>query len=91
MIQTTPVSNQLVSAAKKEQSERRDALVKQLHCLRYLLRQGLAIRGHKESEGNLHQLMSMFSYYDFNLKKWMKENRYLSPIIVNELISIMGQ
>ncbi len=91
MVQTTPVSNQLVSAAKKEQSERRDALVKQLHCLRYLLRQGLAIRGHKESEGNLHQLMSMFSYYDSNLKKWMKENRYLSPVIVNELISIMGQ
>ncbi len=69
MIQTTPVSNQLVSAAKKEQSERRDALVKQLYCLRYLLRQGLAIREHKESEGNLHRLMSMFSYYDSNLKK----------------------
>ena len=35
MIHTTPVTSQLASAAKKEQSERRDALVKQLYCIRY--------------------------------------------------------
>ena len=90
MIQTAPVTNQLVSAAKKEQNERRGAFVKQLYCLRFLLRQGLALRGHKESEGNLYQLLLMWSCSDSNLKQWIKENRYLSPVIINELISTMG-
>ena len=90
MIHTTPVTSQLVSAAKKEQSKRRGALVKQLYCIRYLLRQGLALRGYKESEGNLYQLLLMWSCYDSSFKKWIKENRYLSPVIVNELISTMG-
>ena len=59
MIHTTPVTSQLVSAAKKEQSERRGALVKQLYCIHYLLCQGLALHGHKKSEGNLYQLLLM--------------------------------
>ena len=37
--------------------ERRDILLMQLSSLRYLLRQGLSIRGHEEIEGNLRQLM----------------------------------
>ena len=81
------VTSQLVSAAKKEQSERRGALVKQLYCIHYL---GLALRGHKKSEVNLYQLLLMWSCYDSSFKKWIKENKYLSPIIVNEIISTMG-
>ena len=87
MIHTTPVTSQLVSAAKKEQSERKGALVKKLYSIHYLLSQGLAFRGHKECEGNLYQLLLS---YDSSFKKWIKENRYLSPVIVNELISTMG-
>ena len=44
MLQTTPLSNQLTTIAKKEWKDRRQAFLKQLHCLRFLLRQGLAIR-----------------------------------------------
>ena len=51
MLQTTPISNHLNSQIKKDQEERRQALLKQLHCLRFL-RQGLAIRGHEETEGS---------------------------------------
>ncbi|PIK55578.1 putative zinc finger MYM-type protein 1-like [Apostichopus japonicus] len=40
-------------------STRRQMLLKQLDCLRFLLRQGLAIRGHKEIEGNLRQLLML--------------------------------
>ena len=57
MIHTTPVTSQLVSATKKKQSERIGALVKQLYCIHYLLHQGLALCGHKKSEGNLYQLL----------------------------------
>lgn len=90
MLETAPISQQLSSQLQKEQSYRRQALLKQLHCLRFLLRQGLAIRGHTEVEGNLQQLLIMWSAYDSSLKRWLKENKYLSPVIVNELITTMG-
>ena len=89
MLQTTPVSNQLTSQAKKEQSERRQALLKQLHCLRFLLRPGLALRGHAEIE-DLQHFVIMWSTYDLGLKMWMRDKRYLSPVMINELITIMG-
>lgn len=92
MLHIKPVAEQLSTQVKKERNERRQAFLKQLHCLRFLLHQGLAIRGsgHKEIESNLQQLLKMWSSYDPGLKIWVKQNKYLSPVIVNELISIMG-
>ena len=47
------------SALKKDQEERREMLLIQLHSLCLLLHQGLAIRGHSGTdEGNRYQLMS---------------------------------
>ena len=59
---------------------------------RYLLRQGLAIRGHNDDrQGNLKQLLLMMAA-DSNpcVKDWIRENQYMSPEIVNEQITIMG-
>lgn len=44
MLPATPIVDHLSNQVKKDQEERRQALLKQLHCLRYFLRQGLAIR-----------------------------------------------
>ena len=63
----SPVNEQLNSQMKKDQV-RRQGLLKQLHDLRYLVRQGMTIRGHKEVEGNLHQLLIMWSSFDSQLK-----------------------
>ena len=52
-----------------------------------MLRQGLAIRGHKESEGNFIQLLSNNCP---ELKQWLLSNQYLSHDIMNELITLMG-
>lgn len=90
MVQSTPINSLLSSQANKEQCERRQALLKQLHCLRFLLRQGLAIRGHDEIQGNLHQLLLMCSVHDPCLTEWIRDNKYLSPLIINELITSMG-
>ena len=65
-------------------------LLKVLSSLRFLLRQGLAIRGHKESEGNLIQLLYLRSDDSPQLAKWLKNQQYLSPEIINELITLMG-
>ena len=91
MIQMVPVMEQLSTQAfRREQEETRQAFLKELHCLRFLLLQGLAIHGHKEEKGNLWQMLIMWSIYDSSLRRWVKEKKYLSPVIVNELITSMG-
>lgn len=90
MLHSAPINAQLQTQVQKLQQSRRHALVKQLYCLRYLLRQGLTVRGHKEIEGNLYQLLVMVSAYDSEMSTWLREKKYISPSIVNEQISIMG-
>ncbi len=59
--------------------------------MKVLLRQGLALRGHREEEGNLPQLLAMMSSSNSDISSWIKEGKYMSHDIVNELISLMGQ
>ena len=61
----------------------------QLSVLRYLLQQGLAIRGHND-EGNFMQLMKTCAEGKIALPNWITEGRYQSLDILNKLISIMG-
>jgi len=72
---------------KKEQKARREALLKQVSSLRYLLRQGLAIRGHEPSEGILFQQLCSD---DSHLKMWLSDQKYISPDILNEQIQLMA-
>ena len=60
----------------------------QLSSLRYLLRQGFAIRGHEEEEGILSQLMKVRAEDNDGMKKWFKTSVDQSPEVINEL---MGQ
>ena len=53
----TPIDAHMDTQVKKAQETHRDMLLVVLNSLRYLLRQGLAIRGHEEIEGNLIQLL----------------------------------
>ena len=58
------------------QTTRRKALICQLS---HLLRQGLAVRGHTELEGNLRQLLMMWSNTsNENVTEWLTENWYMS-------------
>ena len=78
---------------RSSQEMRRNALLQQLSCLRFLLRQGLAIRGHNhDQEGNLKQLLIILSKETSPaIRQWLSEKKYMSPEIINELISMMGQ
>ena len=63
-------------------------LLKQLESLRYLLRQGLAIRGHSDNEeGNLDQLLKVRANDIPLLANWIHEKKYRSPEIINEQIN----
>ena len=65
-------------------------LQKHLSSVRYLARQGLALRGHEESEGNMLQLLQMWSVHDSDVKEWLRDGKYLSHDIVNEEIKLMS-
>ena len=49
----------ITNQAMAEQKVRQQMLLKQLSSLKYLLKQGLAIRGHEDLEGNLLQLLKI--------------------------------
>ena len=84
------IAAQLSSEVARVQTTRRAGLLKQLTGMRFLLRQGIALRGHSEREGNLPQLLSAWAGDCEVLRQWMKEGKYMSHDIVNELITIMG-
>ena len=81
----------LSSEMKLVQKSRREAFFLQISALKYILRQGLALRGHEEVEGNLNQLLIVWAKTSRVLSEWLQNKKYMSPQIINELISIMGQ
>ena len=73
-----------------EQVKRREALLKQLSSLKYLVRQGTSIRGHKDDEGNLIEMLKCRSEDVPVLTDWLNHSSYKSHDIINELIQLMA-
>ena len=55
-----PIVQQLSSESAKQQDSRRNGLLYQLAAIKFLARQGIALRGHVDKEGNLYQLLSVW-------------------------------
>lgn len=83
------IITQLSNEASHNQAQHPSMLLKQLQCLKFLLRQGLPICGHKESEDNLIQLRNAIIDCP-TLEKWLCDSHYLSHNIVNKMITLMG-
>ena len=75
---------------KEQQLQRQQMLQKHLSSVRYLAHQGLALRGHEESKGNMLELLQMWSVHDFDVKEWLSDGKYLSYDIVNEQIKLIS-
>lgn len=75
----------------KDQHVRRQSLLKQLSSIRFLLEQGLPLRGHREDDGNFLQLLQLRSEDSPELRSWILENKYLSPEVVNKQIALLAQ
>ena len=70
-MQASSVVEQLGTQASHTQATNRSMPLKELSSLqKFLLRQGLAIHGHKESEGNLVQLLELRSNDCPDLQLW---------------------
>ena len=65
----------------------REMLLKLLDCIRFLARQALPFRGHKEDsesmEGNLYQLSLLQPRDTLQLASWLKMREYISLPIIN--------
>ena len=79
------IAAQVHSQLRQLQHIRRQGLLTQLRAIQYLTRLGIVLRGHKESEGNLHQLLLLWSKNDEIVQSWLRENRYTSHQSVTEL------
>ena len=52
--------------------------------------QNLAVRGHREEDSNLIHLLHCQASEINGVKSWVKDGRYLSHVIINELIEMMA-
>ena len=96
MILTLPATTKNVGSLLSRQysqqvATNRKMLLKITSTIRFLTRQGLALRGHDHMEGNFIQLLKFLSIEDSELFEWIKKksNKYTSPDIQNELIRLM--
>lgn len=87
------VHEQMSIENAKAMALNREMFLKVLSSLMLLMRQGLAIRGHKDddSDGNLLQLLKLRCEDDSRLSKWLDRRQYLSHDIINEVITIFGK
>ena len=78
-----------------EQKFHKIMLLKLLEVVRFLGRQGLPLRGHcedvKSFEGNLYQLLLLQSKDFPRMRQWLHQKEYISPVIINEIVTLMGQ
>ena len=90
LLKQESIAATLSSQVKADQKHRREMLLKQLTSLKYLAKQGLAIRRNNDMEGNLLQLLQLRSEDCQGLSRWVDERKYFSPDILNEQIRING-
>ncbi len=83
----------LSDAHKAEKGNARKMLDIILTSLRYLARQGLALRGDTSEGSNLTQLLHLRADDNPQLGKWLEKatNKYTSPENQNEMLQIMAQ
>ena len=90
---TRDIGEQLSHQHAIQKEKNRDALYQIFSSVKYLGRQGLALRGDgNEKDGNLIQLLLMKAKQDKNLSQWMKRKKdvYTSPEIQNEIVKVLG-
>jgi len=88
---TAPVIAQVSKQKEKQQQDARKALLKMLSSLKYLARQGLAIRGHETDTGNYYQLVKLRSDDVPELQTWLqKTTNFMSSDIQNEMLTLLA-
>ena len=89
------IDAQLNAQLRNNQEHHRKMLMKLIQAIQYLSHQGLPLRAHREDtesfSGNLYQLLLLQAKDCPEMISWLHQKDYISPEIVNEIISSMGQ
>lgn len=87
-----PVVAQLSSYCREQQEKSRNSLLALVKCISFLARQGLALRGHEQGQGNFDQLVKYTASMNDYLQLWLTRNQdYTSPTIQNEFLSLIAK
>jgi len=88
----TNVAGLLSTAHQQERQLARTALYTIVTSLHFLCKQGLAIRGHTDANGNFNNLLTLRSNDSTELKSWLARSSYkwISPAVQNEIIQDMA-
>jgi len=87
------VAEILSAEHQREKTINRKMFLIILQCLRYLARQGLALRGHNDDDNsNFTQLLHLKALDNPELVTWInkKTNKYTSPDVQNECLQLMA-
>jgi Domain of unknown function (DUF4371)/hAT family C-terminal dimerisation region len=86
------IGGRLSLAYKKETAQNREMFLHILRSIRYLGRQGIALRGHNDTESNFVQLLKLYGQTDCRFENWLNRNdcKYTSPDCQNECLQIMA-
>jgi hypothetical protein len=85
------VASQLSHHYSENQKKAQAMLLKILSTVRYLARQGLALRGHISESGNFQALLGLRSEDDLSLKEWMLQKQsFTSHAVQNEYLELMS-
>ena len=89
---TRDIGETLSSAHMKKKEESRKVLVKIIQNIKFLSRQGTALRGHDDAESNFTQLFKLRELDNPVLTTWLRtrSDKYMSPEIQNELLEVMS-
>ena len=82
----TPVSNLISKSFENDQLKHHKSFIKQLAALKFLLRQALPVRNDHAGGSNLTVLLDSV----LEESQWLKNGKYHSPEVINELIEIMA-
>jgi hypothetical protein len=82
-----PITAHLSRELNNIQFQSRKSLLNQFISRCYLLRQGLAVQNDHSGGSNLSAMLNLA----LNESSWVKDGKYESPQVVNEIIGIMGQ
>jgi hypothetical protein len=82
---------QISRQKQQQQREARTAVMTLLSSMRYLARQGLAIRGHETDTGNYYQLVKLRRDDVSELHTWLQRTtNFMSSDVQNEMLTLLG-
>jgi hypothetical protein len=83
------ISTAILKGHDEQQAVNRQCLLKIISCIKFLARQGLALRGNEEMEGNFYQLLLLRSNDVPDLFNWLQRSKaFIHKDIQNEFIQL---